>query len=372
MATSTPQMRVLAACIESRVPALLWGPPGIGKTATIEAHAAHWGMYCETIVGSYREPGDFLGMPHIVDGVVEYPPLSWLTKVNGAERALLFLDEFSTSPPSVQKAMLRILQERHVGEHRLNDSVSVIAAANPPDVAVDGWALDPPTANRFLHLTWESSSDEWLEGLASNFSAMPVHPLRDLTSPGTAAEQAAAAQKVTGFLAHRPDMREPGVPKGDDAAYGWASRRSWHNLARVMGRLDRTDDVAIRLTAIGLLGEGTANEFMAWLHTADLADPEAVLADPTIVDWSHERPDKLFALVSAVSGLAVLRGDEKSWTAGIEALIACAEASKADVAMAGMRSLMAAMPDGATVPRSARQAFSDLFQHTGAWSSAAA
>ena len=47
--------RVLAAGIAANIPTLLWGPPGIGKTAIIESLARQWGRECETVVGSIRE-----------------------------------------------------------------------------------------------------------------------------------------------------------------------------------------------------------------------------------------------------------------------------------------------------------------------------
>jgi hypothetical protein len=31
-------------------------------------------------------------------------------------------------------------------------TVALVAAANPPAVAVDGWELPPPIANRLMHL----------------------------------------------------------------------------------------------------------------------------------------------------------------------------------------------------------------------------
>ncbi len=47
--------------------------------------------------------------------------------------------------------MLRILQEREVGELPLPATVALVATANPPAVAVDGWELPPPIANRLMH-----------------------------------------------------------------------------------------------------------------------------------------------------------------------------------------------------------------------------
>ena len=124
------------------------GHPGVAKTATLTAFGRASGYHVKTVVGSVREPSDFMGLPFEDDGTVRYTVLSWAQWCAHAERALLFLDDLTTAPPSVQRAMLRILQERVVGEFVLPPSVAIVAAANPASVAGDGWTCPPrsPTA----------------------------------------------------------------------------------------------------------------------------------------------------------------------------------------------------------------------------------
>jgi len=45
----------------------------------------------------------------------------------------------------VQAALLRVVLERAVGDLTLPDEVAVVAAANPPEQAADGWDLSQPT-----------------------------------------------------------------------------------------------------------------------------------------------------------------------------------------------------------------------------------
>jgi integrase len=42
--------------------------------------------------------------------------------------------------------------ERVVGDLELPDAVSVVAAANPPEMSAGGWDPSPPLANRFCHI----------------------------------------------------------------------------------------------------------------------------------------------------------------------------------------------------------------------------
>ncbi len=131
----------LGVAVAARVPVLLWGAPGTGKTSAIRAMAHAMDLPCETVIASIREPSDFAGLPIVVGDVVRFAPPAWARRLAEAGHGLLFLDELSTAPPAVQAALLRVVLERAVGDLTLPDEVAVVAAANPPEQAADGWDL---------------------------------------------------------------------------------------------------------------------------------------------------------------------------------------------------------------------------------------
>ena len=90
---------------------------------------------------------------------------------------LLFLDELSTAPPAVQAALLRVVLERIVGDLTLPTDVAVVAAANPPEQAADGWDLSAPLANRLCHLNWDIDPRAVADGLAGGWAPPPVPAL---------------------------------------------------------------------------------------------------------------------------------------------------------------------------------------------------
>lgn len=98
-------MRAFAAGVRGNVPTVVWGDPGVGKTAKIGAYPAAWGFHTETVVGSIREASDFLGLPIEVDGEVRYSPPAFARRAADADRALINFDELTTSAPSVSKTV---------------------------------------------------------------------------------------------------------------------------------------------------------------------------------------------------------------------------------------------------------------------------
>src|SRR5262249_12338554 len=206
------------------------------------------------------------------------PPL-WAERLASAGTGVLFLDETSTAPPAVQAALLRVVLERTVGDLVLPGGVAVVAAANPPEQAADGWDISPPLANRFCHLEWDLQAREWADGILAGF-AQPAVPA--LPADRMRAETTAARANVGAFVAVGPHL--PRAHPGDGAGAGraWPSPRSWDMAARLLAATvvcGSTGQVAALLVA-GVVGTGAAAEFLAWREDLDLPDPEAVLRDP--------------------------------------------------------------------------------------------
>jgi hypothetical protein len=338
--------QALAMSVTAGVPVLLWGSPGTGKTSVVRALGESLGWPVEVVVGSIREPTDFAGLPFVVDGDVRLAPPAWARRLFAAGHGVLFLDELTTAPPAVQAAMLRIVLERVVGDLALPAGVRVVAAANPPEQAADGWELSPPLANRLVHLDWPVDAAAIADGLAVGF---PPPPVGDHTGPDPA-RLATARATVAAFLKVRPALVLQVPTSSAQAGRGWPSPRSWETVATLLGMCDTAgadEDVRAMLIS-GTVGEGAGIEFLSWQANADLPDPEAVLADPDSFELP-ERSDRAFAVLTAVASVAIAHGDKESWTAAWRVL-AKATSAAPDVATLVAQSLAAARPAGAALP----------------------
>ena len=152
---------------------------------------------------------------------------------------ILFLDEISAAPQSVQAAAYQITLDRVVGEHKLPDNCIVIAAGNRVTDKSVSFKMPKALANRLLHIEVEGSFLSW-----QNWALKAgVHP------------------KVLGFLCARTDLLFGFDAKNDDLAF--ATPRSWEMVSNLLNHVSDNVNEMYPLIA-GLVGNGTALEFRSW------------------------------------------------------------------------------------------------------------
>ncbi|MGB5757408.1 MAG: AAA family ATPase, partial [Acidimicrobiales bacterium] len=66
--STTISTTALGVAVASRIPVLLWGAPGTGKSSVVRDLASVMDWPCEVVIASIREPSDFAGLPIVVDG----------------------------------------------------------------------------------------------------------------------------------------------------------------------------------------------------------------------------------------------------------------------------------------------------------------
>ncbi|WP_030296104.1 AAA family ATPase [Streptomyces katrae] len=327
------QLEALTLAVAADLPVLLWGEPGIGKTAALTQLAASLDLPLTTVIASVHEPSDFSGLPIIGDdpaaqGVPMAPP-DWAVRLVRAGRGLLFLDELSTAPPAVQAALLRLVLERRIGALQLPPGVRIVAAANPRSSAADGWELSPPLANRFVHLQWTHDHDVVVRGLGGTWPRATL-PRLDPSMLPRAVDFARRA--VCGLLAARPGLVHR-LPSGETRRGGpWPSPRSWEmtlSLIAFATAAGSSRDV-LSLLVRGTVGDGPGLELLASLDRMDLPDPEVLLADPAGAVLP-ERGDLRQAVLDGVVEAVRKRPDRTRWDAAWALLVRALETGAPDL-----------------------------------------
>ena len=163
-------------------PLLVWGAPGIGKTAIINAVLKKVKGENSRMLDfqlSMKEHDDFflpsynVNKTKAVDLPKSYLPV-WedLDSMTDEERkaadeacgkGLIFLDELSRAKPQVQDVCLKLVDERKLGEkYKLGSGWSVIAASNRMEDDMDTQHdLSIALANRFRQVNYSPTCKSW-------------------------------------------------------------------------------------------------------------------------------------------------------------------------------------------------------------------
>jgi hypothetical protein len=291
------------------IPALLWGAPGEGKSSFVESLRRD-DFPVVTLIASIHDPTDFSGLPVHLNGQVRFAPPEWTFAFDETGQGILFLDELTTAPPSVQAALLRVILERKVGFRPLPKGVRVVAAANPPDQVVGGWELSPPLRNRFVHIRWALSGEIYRKALREGFG-QPSLPAID---PDAHAEAEKFWRRmVEVFLRRYPHLAKTNP---SDEEYAFASPRTWDFAIALMASCDllgkapkpgqKGSEVFLNLVE-GCVGKGAAVAFAHFLQTLRLPDPDEVLDGKIPLDLKSFRDDELYAFFSALAAALVRR-----------------------------------------------------------------
>lgn len=334
-------MAAMEAAVQARVPVMLVGAPGTGKTASVRELAKKIGYELITIVGSQLDPTDITGLPkgekvlEKEDGTVvwgtSYLAPWWQVRILTRKKVLLFLDEFSNTPGATRASMLTLLQNREFpnGEEMPPETI-VIGAMNPAEQAADGYELDLPTTNRLFFIPWRPSAASWYEGMLSAWGEE------------VSEKEMNWRRRIVGFVKDNPTWmhREPndvettevyGVNKNDPSQMevmrsAWASRRSWDKLSQVLGKTG--DDFSIQdLIIQGLVGYAAAGAFREWLRRNDIIDPRAVLKNPKKFNWKEMSLDDSNLVLRAIVDMV----DAENSLQVIEVFNVIADAERADL-----------------------------------------
>ncbi|WP_427923087.1 AAA family ATPase [Streptomyces sp. cg40] len=348
------QLEALTLAVAADLPVLLWGEPGIGKTAALTQLAAALDLPLTTVIASVHEPSDFSGLPVVGDdpaeqGVPMAPP-DWAVRLVRAGRGLLFLDELSTAPPAVQAALLRLVLERRIGALQLPPGVRIVAAANPRSSAADGWELSPPLANRFVHLQWTHDHEVVVRGLGGTWPRATLPRLDPEKLPGAVDY---ARRVVCGLLTGRPKLVHQ-LPSSEARRGGaWPSPRSWETAVclTAFATAAGSSREVLSLLVRGAVGDGPGLELLAAVDRMDLPDPETFLADPTAGELP-ERGDLRQAVLDGVVAAVRNRPDRARWDAAWAVLVRALETGAPDLVVVPATTLASLRREDWDVPES--------------------
>jgi MoxR-like ATPase len=234
-----------------KLSAMIWGPPGIGKSSIVAQTASAHSMQMIDLRLSQLAPTDLRGLPVARDTVARWLPPEFLPQ-EGA--GVLFLDEINLAPPTMQGMAQQLILDRRVGSYTVPEGWFIWAAGNRSEDRAAVFDMPAPLANLFLHVD--------------------VAP--DLESFRLYALERGIHEQIVAFVSFRPEL----LHRLDPQQPAWPSPRTWEMASRLH---------EARIDVAPAVGAGTAAEFRAYLAVyADLPDLERILAGEHDAEFPSE------------------------------------------------------------------------------------
>ena len=157
-------------------PIIMFGPPGVGKTAIVAQIAEELGINFVAYSITHHTRQSALGLPFITTktyGGKEYAVSEYTMseiigsaydaiEESGVSEGILFLDEVNCVSETLAPAMLQFLQYKTFGQHRLPEGWVIVCAGNPPEYNRSAREFDPVTMDRLKRIDVEPDVDVWL------------------------------------------------------------------------------------------------------------------------------------------------------------------------------------------------------------------
>lgn len=260
--------QALQVCITIKQPVCLWGHPGIGKSQIVAQTTAKLKKQLQDVRAVLLDPVDLRGLPTVSNGKAKWAIPDFLpTEGEG----VLFLDELNRAPALVQNACFQLVLDRKLGDYRLPDEWSIVAACNPAGGGTS--KMSDALANRFVHLDCETDIAQWSQWAV----AKDIEPV------------------VIAFLRFRPELLHMYDPKQK----AFPSPRAWEFVSRITAA--HPGNGIEHSLYVGAVGEGAATEYSSFMRLyRELPSIDAILLDPGKAPIP-DLPATLYAVSSALA-----------------------------------------------------------------------
>jgi len=277
--------QVITICLDENVNLLITGAPAVGKTEVTEQTAIE---YCEKHGGAYMilhpvcdDPADWkgLGFPAADKASAAFLPYGNLLNMINADKPLVvIIDDVGQSLPSVQAAIMQVVQQRSINGHAISDHCRFVLCTNRRGDKAGVSGIIEPLKSRCCIVPFDVNGDDWR--LWANSKGMPVELIafsklrENLLFDFTPTSEISNSSNPRGF-ARMGKMQNAGLPK------------------------------ALEFEVFqGCCGAKTATEYVAFLDRyRSMPNPEIYIKNPENEPLPREE-SILYALAAALSGMA--------------------------------------------------------------------
>lgn len=200
----------LSFAIKNKFAVLVKGKPGIGKSDIIMEAAKDAGAELILEHPVVSDPTDFKGLPFAKNDPyggpkADFLPFKNLRKIIEADKpTVYFLDDLGQAPASVQAAVMQLLLARQIGEHKVSEHVTFLAATNRKEDKAGVMGLLEPVKSRFRGgiIELEVDHTDWVKW-ALTTGDMPLELISFIRFRPTALDDNITSKDITNTASPR-------------------------------------------------------------------------------------------------------------------------------------------------------------------------
>ena len=226
-------LRVAKPILDNKLPLLLRGRHGIGKSQVVYQIAAERNLPVVERRASQMTEGDLVGLPVVSGDSTKWNPPDWFKQACDIP-VLLFLDEVDRAVIEVRQGIFELTDSRKLNGHNLHPDTLIVAAVNGGQSGAQYQVgeMDPAELDRWTAFDLSPTIEDWLLWAKDNVSQF-VYDFINLNRD---------------HLEHKGDFEPNKV---------YPSRRSWKRVNDVLVSADMFSENNmrdIRNVAVGFVG----------------------------------------------------------------------------------------------------------------------
>ena len=265
--------QALATALENDIPAMVWGPPGCGKSAIIrqtsETYLAEPLDHTNYIDfrANQHDPVDLVGIPSVEDKRTKWNVPSFLPSDGNG---VMNIEELPNAHRSMQSALYPLIYyPRRIGDYWFPSGWRFLLSGNRQNDHGGTFEMPTPLKNRMLHFELATNISDW----TSWATVKRIDPM------------------IIGFLNFRTDL----LCAIDHSAWASPTPRTWEMLSTIIDGDSSTPFQMIQ----ACVGTGTATEFAGWLgNTLVLPTFAEIIEDHELVKPHLGNMGNCYALIA--------------------------------------------------------------------------
>jgi len=296
--------KILHGMSYTGIPTMIFGECGLGKSSMIRYLGQIKNVPCFVKSANKLTDIEVMGIPYTVDvkstdenGVefytkdVKYSLPKYIKELQKNPNGILFFDEITTAPESIQTMLLTIIQDCEFNEFKIPETTFRVAAGNYSNI-VGTKQMSMALMNRFANFHMEFDVDEFCDGIQSGWTNYELAVINEDKEEILKKQMKYIAYLVKFLKSHRDyghKMPEEVIDKTD---VSFPTPRSWDNVIKALSILDGNDDDYQKEIIKALVGPDAGNLFWNFMKTEKVFELDLTQFYGKESEFKIPHPDK--------------------------------------------------------------------------------